>query len=214
MVMDKSKQLGALHGALFLAALIGVRFGLPPQPWPWYLLLPLFAYALVMLAWPRLRRSAPRVAVGRMTGWPLAVAAGLGIATSVALLIFDRFAHPDVADLRAKLPSSENLLVAGICFSVVNATLEELIFHGLLWEFIVAEWNGWVALIGTTVVFGLGHVNGYPPGPIGAVLAGAFGLALGILRWWTGGLGLVIAVHICADATIFGLISSSPNLGP
>jgi membrane protease YdiL (CAAX protease family) len=212
--MHMSKQLGALHGAVFLAALCAVRFGLPPQPWPWYLLLPLFAYALVVLAWPRLRRSAPRLAVGRMTGWPLVAAVGLAIATSAALMIFDRFAHPDVAHRREKLPLSENLLIGAVWFSLVNATLEELIFHGLLWEFIAAEWNSCVALIGTTVVFGLGHINGYPPGPLGAVLAGVFGLALGLLRWWTGGLGLAIAFHICADATIFALIASSANSGP
>jgi membrane protease YdiL (CAAX protease family) len=213
--MDRNdKQNGALHGAVFLAALLVVRVGLPPQPWPWYLLLPLFAYALAVIAWPRLRRSAPRLAVGRMTGWPLVAAVGLAIATSAALLIFDRFAHPDVAHLRAKLPLSENLLIGAVCFSLVNATLEELIFHRLLWEFIAAEWNSCVALIGTTVVFGLGHISGYPPGPLGAVLAGAFGLALGLLRWWTGGLGLAIVVHICADATVFALIASSANSGP
>ncbi len=213
--MDRNvKQNGALHGAVFLAALLVVRVGLPPQPWPWYLLLPLFAYALVVLAWPRLRRSAPRLAVGRMTGWPLAAAVGISVATSTALLVFHKLAQPDISPLRAKLPLSENLLIAGIGFSVLNATLEELIFHGLLWEFIAAEWNSCVALIGTTVVFGLGHVNGYPPGPLGAVLAGVFGFTLGLLRWWTGGLGLAIAVHICADATVFALIASSANSGP
>jgi membrane protease YdiL (CAAX protease family) len=176
-------------------------------------LLPLFSYSVVVIAWPRLRRTAPRLGLGRMTGWPLAAAVAVAIVTSAALLAFDHLARPDVADLRAKLPSFGNLLIAGICFSIVNATLEELIFHGLLWEFIATEWNSSVALIGTTIVFGLGHVNGYPPGPLGAVLAGPFGLALGILRSWTGGLGLAIAVHICADATVFWLISSSAHSG-
>jgi membrane protease YdiL (CAAX protease family) len=66
-----------------------------------------------------------------------------------------------------------------------------------------------IALAATTVLFALGHLHGYPPGPLGAVLAGIFGLALGLLRLWTGGLGLAIAVHVCVDATIFGLLSCS-----
>jgi membrane protease YdiL (CAAX protease family) len=52
----------------------------------------------------------------------------------------------------------------------------------------------------------MGHVHGYPPGPIGTVLAGTFGFAVGLLWMWTGGLGLAIVVHICVDATIFSLL--------
>ena len=59
---------------------------------------------------------------------------------------------------------------------------------------------------GTGVLFAMGHLHGYPPGPIGTVLAGIFGFAVGLLRLWAGGLGLAIAVHICADATIFSLL--------
>ena len=55
----------------------------------------------------------------------------------------------------------------------------------------------------TAALFGLGHLHGYPPGPLGAVLAGLYGVALGLLRWWAGGLGLAVACHVSADATIF-----------
>jgi membrane protease YdiL (CAAX protease family) len=209
------KQAGAVHGTVFLAALGLVAVGLSPPSWPWYLLLPLLGYALVVLAWPRLRRTVPRLAFGRMEGWPLAAAVGLGVATSAVLVAFQTLARPDVADLAAGLPVAAfgNLLFAGICFSAVNATLEELIFRGILWEVAAAEWNVSVALGATTALFGLGHLHGYPPGPLGAVLAGIFGLALGLLRCWAGGLGLAIAVHVCADATIFGLLSWSGAFG-
>ena len=205
------KHDGTAPGAVFLTALIALRFGLPPQSWPWYLVLPLLGYSVIVFAWPRLRQTAPRLRVGNTSGWPLAVAVAFSSATSVALVGFQKLMHPNVGDLADKLPLNtfDNLLAAAICFSLVNATLEELIFHGLLWEFVAAEWNSSVALVGTTVLFGFGHLHGYPPGPLGAVLAGVFGLALGLLRWWTGGLGLAIAVHFCADATIFGLITSS-----
>jgi membrane protease YdiL (CAAX protease family) len=205
------KQEGAVHGAVFFAALGAVAVGLSPLSWPWYLLLPLLAYGVIVLAWPRLRRTAPRLAFGRLVGWPLAAAVALSVATWVVLVAFQTLARPEVAHLAAGLPVAAfgNLLLAGVCFSMANAVLEELIFRGLLWEVAAAEWNVGVALGATTVLFGLGHLHGYPPGPLGAVLAGLFGLALGLLRWWTGGLGLAIAVHVCADATIFGLLNWS-----
>ena len=122
--------------------------------------------------------------------------------------VVSNFGVPDVADLAARLPVAAfgNAMLAGICFSVVNATLEELVFRGVLWGIVAAEWNRGFALGATTALFGLGHLHGYPPGPLGEVLAGCFGLAMGLLRWWTDGLGLAIAVHMCADATIFGLL--------
>jgi membrane protease YdiL (CAAX protease family) len=178
-------------------------------------LLPLLVYAVIVLASPGLRRTAPRFAFGRCSGWPLAAAVALGTATSVALVGCQALARPDVSKLAAGLPAFAvgHLLLAGLCFSVTNAALEELIFRGVLWEVASAEWNVGVALVGTSVMFGLGHLHGYPPGPLGAVLAGLFGLALGLLRLSTRGLGLAIAVHVCADATIFGLVARSEAFG-
>jgi len=209
------KQSAAVHGAVFLTALGAVAILLAPLRWPWYLGLPLLAYAGIVLASPPLRRTAPRLAVGRLAGWPLVAAVALGVATSVVLVAFQRLARPEVAGLAAGLPVAAfgNLLLAGICFSAINAVSEELIFRGVLWEVAAAEWNGGVALAATSAMFGLGHLHGYPPGPLGAMLAGIFGLALGLLRWWTGGLGLAIAVHVCADATIFGLLAWSGAFG-
>jgi membrane protease YdiL (CAAX protease family) len=207
---------GAIHGAVHLTALTVALIAMSPLRWPWYLVLPLPAYVIVVVAWPRLRRTAPRLALGRMVGWPLAVALVLAITTVVALLGFQALARPEVAGLAAGLPVAAfgSLLVAGVCFSTTNAVLEELIFRGVLWEATAAEWNRGVALGATTILFGLGHVHGYPPGPLGAVLAGVFGMALGLLRLWTGGLGLTILVHICADATIFTILFRSGAFEP
>jgi membrane protease YdiL (CAAX protease family) len=205
------KQDGAVHGVIFLAAVGAIAIVLPHPSWPWRLLLPLLAYGAIVMAWPRLRRTVPRPAVGRLGGRPLAAAVALGIVTTAVLMAFQAIERPDSSALAARLPVAAfgNLLLAGVCFSAANAALEELVFRYVLWEVAAAEWNVGVALGGTTVLFGLGHLHGYPPGPLGAVLAGLFGLALGLLRLWTGGLGLAIAVHVSADATIFGLLWSS-----
>jgi membrane protease YdiL (CAAX protease family) len=133
----------------------------------------------------------------------------LGVATSAVLVWFHWLVRPEVTHLAAKLPMIflQNLVVAALCFSALNALLEELVFRGVLYEALAAEWGGAVAVGGTAAAFGLGHLAGYPPGITGAILAGLYGIALGLLRWWAGGLGLVLACHMAADATIFGLMA-------
>ena len=209
MIGTSNKTLAAIHGLLFLGCFVIVNAGIPSLAWPWYLLLPLLVYAGIVLAIPPLRRSAPKLAVGRMLGWPLAFAILLALTTAAVLIGFHTLVQPDVTEVAGKFPVAwlGNLLLAGIVFSVINAAAEELIFRGVLWQLICEEWNQAAALAVTALLFGLVHLRGYPPGPIGAVLAGLFAVALGMLRWWTGGLGLAIACHIVADATIFCIVA-------
>jgi uncharacterized protein len=205
------KSGGAIHGGLLLAALVIVIGCIPGCPWPWYLLLPLLIYGALAWTVPFLRRTAPRLRFGRLGGAPLGCAIALSAATAGILIGFHVLVRPDVTTLAAGLPIAAfgNLVLAGVVFSLLNAMLEELVFRGILWEALAREWNAGVALGVTSVFFGLFHLYGYPPGPLGVVLAGLFGLALGLLRWWTGGLGLVVACHICADVTIFSLMAFS-----
>ena len=209
------QRAGSLHGLLFLAVVSVVAFGFPPPSWPWYLFLPLLGYVIIVLAFPPLRRTAPLLSVGRLGGAPLACAAALAVLTSGVLLGFHALIRPDVIELGARLPVAAfgNIVLAGVCFSVVNAALEELIFRGVLWEVVADEWNPGLALLVTSALFGIGHLQGYPPGPLGAGLAGLYGVALGLLRWWAGGLGLTVACHVCADATIFGILLWSGVVG-
>jgi membrane protease YdiL (CAAX protease family) len=199
---------GSVHGGLFFVAVCAIALILPALIWPWHLLLPLLAYAGIALALPPLRRTAPPLAVGRLGGAPLLYGGILSLATTVVLVEFHMRARPEVSELAARLPVGVfgNVILAGVCFSVFNAALEEVVFRGVLWGAVADEWNNGVALVVTAVLFGVGHLGGYPPGTLGAVLAGAYGLALGILRWWSKGLGLAVGCHVCADATIFGLL--------
>jgi membrane protease YdiL (CAAX protease family) len=200
----------AIHGALFVAILGVVLLCLPGLRWPWYLLIPVAAYAGLVVALPQLRRTAPHLGVGRWNGPPLLGAVALSVLTSAVLVTYHFVVQPDVTDLAAKVPMSAfgNLVLAGLCFSLVNAMLEEVIFRGILYGAIVPEWGTRVAIAATAILFGLAHWQGYPPGPSGTVLAGGYGVALGLLRWWSGGLGLAVACHVCADATIFVLLAS------
>lgn len=199
----------AIHGCLFFACL--VASGFQRLDWPWHLVLPVLVYGGIVFAFAPLRRTFPKLAIGRLGGAPLACSAALALATTFVLLVFQSLVRPDVKDLAATLPIDwfGNLPLAGVCFSVVNAALEELIFRGILWDLVADEWSERIAFVVTSFLFGLGHFQGYPPGPIGAIMAGLYGVSLGAIRWWTGGFGLATACHVGADATIFWILSTT-----
>ena len=166
---ELEKTRAAIHGGLMFAALMVVPAAFPDLLWPWPLALPLLTYGAIVAAIGPLRRTAPRIAIGRIGGWPLLYATVLGPAAMAVLVGFQAIMQSDLRDLAAKLPVAwfGNLFLAGVCFSVFNAALEELIFRGILWDAIADEWNGGVALVATTLLFGIGHLQGYPPGLIG-----------------------------------------------
>ncbi len=127
------------------------------------------------------------------------------------LVVFHVRTRPDVSGYRDALPISAlgGVLSAGVLFSVFNALFEELIFRGILFDAAEALGGTVTAIAATAVVFGYCHLRGYPPGPLGAVLAGIYGLCLGWLRVFSGGLGLPVIAHIAADATIFTIIATA-----
>jgi membrane protease YdiL (CAAX protease family) len=97
-------------------------------------------------------------------------------------------------------------VMAGILFSIGNALFEEIVFRGIVFDSLVPHWGKAVAVVLSSAAFALGHLHGYPPGVFGAVLAVVFGTVLGCMRCVTGGIGLGVAVHVAADATIYMLI--------
>ena len=201
----------AIHGVIFVGVFLVISLCLAGMAWPWFLLIPLLAYYALVAAVPPLRRTVPRLAIGRVD-WISGLAGILLIAvTSAALLSYQAFFDPDVSALaaRLKVDAFGNLILAGVCFSLVNALLEEWIFRGVLYEAVAAEWGATIAIGATALLFGLGHRQGYPPGPVGVILAAGYGVALGLLRWGAGGLGVATACHVTADATIFAILTSN-----
>jgi membrane protease YdiL (CAAX protease family) len=204
----------AAHGLLLVALLVLFAFALPSLVWPWYLLLPLLIYATLVAAIPPLRKSAPIPAVGQIGGRPLLAAVVLIAGTTTVLIAFQLLASPDATEFVARLPTAwfGHVVLAAVILSVVNAALEEIVFRAILWDAVAAEWNRGTALAVTSLLFGLAHLHGYPSGVVGAILAGLYGVALGVLRWWTGGLALGYACHVCADATIMGILIATGAL--
>jgi membrane protease YdiL (CAAX protease family) len=179
--------------------------------WPWHLLVPLLAYAVITAVVPPLRRTLRWARIGRLDGPILGVSAALAVASSAVLVFFDYLVRPDVSRLLEHLPLGPALpmVLAGAFFSVVNALLEELYFRGVLFDAFASQLGERAALIVQALAFGVGHANGYPPGAVGVGLATLYGLLLGVLRLWSGGLGASFLAHVVADATIFALVVRS-----
>ena len=197
-----------VHGSAFVALTAGTMLVPGLRRWPWIWIVPLAGYFLMPVFVPRLRGSMGWFRLGKVSGVSIAAMVGIMALTSLALVVFNAIAKPDLGDYRTALPFERfgGVIASGVIFSIVNATLEELVFRGVLFDAVRSQWNMWVTLMATSVLFGLGHLHGYPPGLWGTVLAVVFGFAMGVLRVWTGGFALPIVAHMGADATIYWIL--------
>ncbi|MBY0526470.1 MAG: CPBP family intramembrane metalloprotease [Gemmataceae bacterium] len=211
---DTQDSWAAIHGGLFLVLmplllLLGPALGIPALArWPWYFLAPLLGYALVVGAIAPLRHSVHWLRVGRLDARVLLATAGIVVLSSTALILYFVAFRPDLRALAEQLPvrSVMPVILAGALFALSNALMEEIIFRGILQDALTSQLGERTAILVQAVVFGLGHMRGYPPGEIGMVLAGIYGLMLGVVRAWTGGLGATFIAHVFADATIFWIV--------
>jgi membrane protease YdiL (CAAX protease family) len=153
------------------------------------------------------------IRIGKLAIGPVVATIVVMALTGLVLVAFNVFAKPDVRSYRAALPFDAlgGVLMAGAIFVIVNATLEELVFRGIFFDALESQWGTRITLVVTAVLFGLGHLRGYPPGLLGAGLAAVFGLAMGVLRAWGGGLALPMVAHMGADATIYGILMASKD---
>lgn len=201
----------ASHGLLIFALIAAAAFVPAFRSWPMIWVAPLIAYAGLVAAIPPLRASYRRWRLGRMTRTAIWAALLIVVVSCFALVTFHFVMRPDVGSYAAFLPASTpgGLLVIGVLFSIFNALFEEIIFRGILFNAVESQWGAWGAVFGTALLFGYGHLRGYPPGVLGASLAGIYGLGLGWLRVVTGGIGMSVVCHIFADATIFIIVARS-----
>jgi membrane protease YdiL (CAAX protease family) len=201
----------ALHGILLFALLVAGTFVPLFRIWPLLWVAPLAGYFTLVALTPALRETFTPWKFGRVTGTGIVATVVISILASTALVLFQQWTQPDLHGYAAALPKlpAGGIILAAIVFPPLNAFLEEIIFRGVFFPAIEAQTNTWAAVVATAALFGWGHMHGYPPGPLGAVLAGVYGLALGWLRAVTGGLGLPVMAHIVADATIIAIIAKA-----
>lgn len=95
---------------------------------------------------------------------------------------------------------------AGVGFSLLNAAVEEIVFRGVLLSALTDVLGVEVAVVLQAVAFGVLHLHGVPSGAVRMIMAGAWGLLLGVMRVRGRGLLAPYVTHIAADATIVLLV--------
>jgi membrane protease YdiL (CAAX protease family) len=198
-----------VHGGLLALLFVPAALLPPLARWPLYLLVPVLVYAALVLVIPSLRRSVHWLKLGRWDRTATLAIVGIVLVSSAALVLYQALVRPDLAALADQLPAGSlgGLIAFGALFAVLNAVLEEVIFRGVLYDALEAQYGPATAIVVTGLAFGVAHFQGYPPGPVGAVLAAVYGLMLGLLRWRTGGLAAPTVAHVFADATIFLIVA-------
>ena len=100
------------------------------------------------------------------------------------------------------------LPLAGLGFALVNPTVEEVLFRGVLQEMLVdRSRDAVIAIVGQAVAFGAIHLDGVPGGPLGMAMAGGWGAVLGLVRHRSGSIRLAWIVHVTANITIFTTVT-------
>jgi len=151
-------------------------------------------------------------------GSNLAVGLGLGIglylASESATALADRLGVRFDERLRELLSPdgwAEWAVLVLVVLPII-AIAEELLFRGVLVGAIAAGFGlpAWVLVVGSAVLFGLGHTA---QGDIGVAVTGALGLVLGAAFVLTGSLATVVIAHYLVDVLEFvvheGLLGSA-----
>src|SRR4051812_1018344 len=95
-----------LHG-LVIIGLVWLGSGIRAfQVWPWFMLAPLAAYAVLVALVPPLRSTFRAWRFGRVSPPAVAATIMLALVSAAVLLLFESRTHPDVRGFGAVLPGS------------------------------------------------------------------------------------------------------------
>jgi uncharacterized protein len=167
--------------------------------WGW------IAAAVLLAFWLLAQRPADRLGLGLTVDVRFGIAAGIAI-TVIGLMAAQAraAARPAVAEqVRAAaesvlylLPATQAELRGFTWVGITAGIVEELIFRGYLMWVVASFAPMWVALLATSIAFGVGHLY---QGAAGIAKTGAVGLALGGLYWLSGSIWVPMFVHAMFD---------------
>lgn len=197
-----------LHAALATTLVLAAGGSTLAGPWPLPLVVALAVYAAAVWAVPDLRSSLDwALWQTRPADRPTQVLFAVTVALSVvALVLYSWLAAPDVGDIAGDLDAlpAWTIPAVGLAFVVVNPAVEEALYRGVLYRALESETGSIrLAVTAQAIAFGALHVAGFPGGPVGIALAGAWGAVLGYLRARTGGLRLSWWAHVATNVVIF-----------
>jgi membrane protease YdiL (CAAX protease family) len=174
-----------------------------------FFIIPLAIYAVIIRLFPSIRNRSRWFYVGQIDKFTWLGGLAIAILSVLGLYLWTIIAKPDLSDLQALIPhqSLAALLIVGFGFAIVNSFVEESIYRGLLWTaFGNAFGNIIIVNLLQAAIFGIAHLQGFPRGAIGVVMAFVYGLLLGWIRRRSGGLLAPIIVHFVADMTLYFIL--------
>ncbi len=131
------------------------------------------------------------------------------VVAGIALLGWYVFTKPDIKDLiDSFLPKAAPwvLIIGGILFSILNAFVEEFAFRGVLTFGLESHFGKYISLVIQAVAFGTYHINGFPRGAFGVVLAAIYGIMIGAVRLRSKGMLAPWIAHVFTDIIIVCIV--------
>lgn len=192
-------RLSAVAAALVLPLLM---FG--PAVWPLHFVLAAAVGLLPATVLPVYAGAQPWLRPGRwVPALPWLVLLTIVVA-GAALLAWGLVVRPDVGPFLGPLQGSPVPIAIGgvLIFAMVNAALEEAVFRGVAQTDLVTLIGPVAGLLVQAVCFGMMHVNGFPAGPVGVMMATTYGLVLGVVRRESDGMLAPYLTHVAANLTI------------
>lgn len=129
--------------------------------------------------------------------------------SSIALLLWTFLLKPDLTVFLEKIPDcgTVQVLLGGIGFAILNSLAEEFIFRGVMWDGLLFTLsNIKIVILLQAFIFGIWHYHGFPGGFLGSLMVFIWGIFLGIIRYWSGGMFATVLAHFFADITIFVIL--------
>lgn len=204
----RSRSGAAIRAAVTAAAVTAVFYAATPFDLPAVatvgVCVVLLAAYPVFRRWPATHPEQPWLTAGRFTPAVWALLAAMVVGSAVALVLWARAADPPPPPFMAGFGDAPAwlLVLAVTGFSTVNSLWEEALYRGILQQELTATLGVAPAIAVQAAAFGFAHLAGFPSGWVGALLAGGWGVLLGVLRHLSNGMAAPYVAHIAADTTI------------
>jgi len=151
-----------------------------------------------------------RIKLGDFGRQQVAVVAVIGAVSGISLICWYVIVKPDISDLANMIPRVHTgaLIVIGFLFAAANAACEEFVWRGIIFNALERTFPPGAWALGLQALsFGVAHVQGFPMGASGIVLATIYGYIMGRVRQHAKGLLAPIAAHFFVDAVIYSILA-------
>jgi membrane protease YdiL (CAAX protease family) len=168
--------------------------------------IPILIYLTLVFAYKPFRKKVNYLRFGNLYPRTIYLMILLVFISSIALLLWTFLLKPDLTVFLEKIPDwgTGLVLLGGIGFAIINSLAEEFIFRGVMWDgLLLTISNIKIVILLQAFIFGVWHYHGFPGGFLGSSMVFIWGIFLGVIRYWSGGMFAPVLAHFFADITIF-----------